>query len=75
MVRHGAGREVGRKAPVLRGDTGGPTPVVAPRWGDADTGRSGEAERQRGLLPPSLASAEELFRGKGFSFFLSKPAL
>lgn len=76
MVGHGAGREVGKESPgIADGEPG----VRLRRWhcsgGDAGAGCSGEAERQRGLLPPSLASAEELFRGKGFSFFLSKPAL
>lgn len=58
-----------------RGDWG----VCVWRWhhggGDTGSGCCGEAEGQCGLLPPSLAKAEELFQGKGFSFFLCKPAL
>lgn len=64
----GMGREVEGKTPELQGDEG-PAPKVAPQ-------RSAPGkQRQRGLLLPSLAGTEELFRGKGFSFFLSKPAL
>lgn len=62
------GREVEGKTSVLQGDEG-PAPKVALQWG------SSGKQRQRGLLLLSLAGTEELFWGKGFSFFLSKPAL
>lgn len=66
LAWHGA--EVEGKTPELQGDEG-PAPKVAPQRGAPGK------QRQRGLLLPSLAGTEELFRGKGFSFFLSKPAL
>lgn len=67
-VWRGMGQEVEGKTPELQGDEG-PAPKVAPQRGAPGK------QRQRGLLLPSLAGTEELFRGKGFSFFLSKPAL
>lgn len=62
------GREVAGKTLVLQGDEG-PAPKVAPQWGAPGK------QRQRGLLLLSLAGTEELFHGKSFSFFLSKPTL